>query len=115
VKDDRVYLNHIRECMDRIAQYTATGRAAFDNDTLIQDAVLRNLHTMAESTQRLSAPLKARHPEVEWAAIAGFRNVLVHDYLGINLNRVWEIVENDLPDLKPHVDGMLAELGAPRA
>ena len=112
MKDDRLCLMHIQECITRIQQYTAAGHEVFAADTKTQDAVLRNLHTLAESTQRLSAPLKARHPEVEWAAIAGFRNVLVHDYLGINLNRVWEIVENDLPDLKPHVAAMLAELGA---
>jgi len=112
VKDDRLYLIHIQECIARIQQYTAAGREAFVADTKTQDAVLRNLHTLAESTQRLSAPLKARHPAVEWAAIAGFRNVLVHDYLGINLDRVWEIVESDLPDLKTHVDAMFAELGA---
>jgi uncharacterized protein with HEPN domain len=113
VKDDRVYLDHIQQCIIRIEQYTAAGRETFAVDTKTQDAVLRNLHTLAESTQRLSAPLKARHPEVEWAAMAGFRNVLVHDYLGINLNRVWEIVESDLPDLKPHIAAMLAELGLP--
>jgi len=113
VKDDRLYLLHIQECITRIEQYTAAGRAAFAADTKTQDAVLRNLHTLAESTQRLSAPLKARHPAVEWSAMAGFRNVLVHDYLGINLNRVWEIVESDLPDFKPHVVAMLAELATP--
>ena len=113
MKDDRLYLIHIQQCITRIEQYTVAGHEAFAADTKTQDAVLRNLHTLAESTQRLSAPLKARHPAVEWAAIAGFRNVLVHDYLGINLNRVWEIVESDLPDFKPHVDTMLAESGAP--
>jgi uncharacterized protein with HEPN domain len=113
VKDDRLYLVYIRECIDRIEKYTATGRAAFNSDTLIQDAVLRNFHTLAESTQRLSSALKARHPEVDWQAIAGFRNVLVHDYLGINLDRVWLAVKKNLPELKTQVDAMLAELGAP--
>ena len=65
MKDDRLYLLHIQECITRIEQYTVAGRAAFESDTLIQDAVLRNLHTLAESTQRLSAPLKASHPAVE--------------------------------------------------
>jgi len=113
VKDDRLYLVHIRECIERIEQYTTAGRGAFDADTKTQDAVLRNLHTLAESTQRLSPTLKARHPEVDWQAIAGFRNVLVHDYLGINLDRVWLAVERNLPELKTHVDVMLAELGGP--
>ncbi len=56
---------------------------------LYQDAVLRNLHTLTESTQRISENLKKKHPEVEWKSIAAFRNVLVHDYLGIDIDRIW--------------------------
>jgi uncharacterized protein with HEPN domain len=65
--------------------------------------VLRNLQTMAESTQRLSDVLRAAHPEIDWRRMAGFRNVLVHNYLGIDLDIVWEVVVRDLPDLKKHV------------
>ena len=78
--------------------------------TLIQDAVLRNLQTLAESTQRLSDASKAAHPEVAWYRIAGFRNVLVHDYLGVDLDRVWLIVERELPELQRVVTDMLREL-----
>ena len=76
------------------------------NRELIQDAVLRNLQTLAESTQRISDELKALHPEVDWRAIAGFRNVLVHDYLGINLDRVWEIVSVHLPVLASQMEAI---------
>jgi len=68
--------------MRRIEQYCQDGEDAFRASELVQDAVLRNLQTLAESTQRISDRLKASHPEVEWRVIAGFRNVLVHDYLG---------------------------------
>lgn len=64
--DDRLYLIHIDECIKRIASYTAGGYEDFIASELIQDAVLRNLHTLAESTQGLSSGLKATHPEVEW-------------------------------------------------
>jgi len=74
---------------------------------MIQDAVLRNLHTLSESTQRLSDALKVHYPEVDWTSIAAFRNVVVHDYLGIDLPRVWDIVERDLPDLKRAISTML--------
>ena len=84
MKDDRLYLIHITECIERMERYTATGRAAFFADTMVQDAVLRNLHTLSESTQRLSDALKVRHPEVDWPSIAAFRNVIVHDYLGVD-------------------------------
>ena len=74
---------------------------------MIQDAVLRNLHTLSESTQRLSTELKDQYPEMDWASIAAFRNVVVHDYLGIDLPRIWDILERDLPGLKQVVSTML--------
>jgi uncharacterized protein with HEPN domain len=110
VKDDRLYLIHIMECIERIDRYTASGQDAFFSDTMIQDAVLRNLHTLSESTQRLSDTLKDKHSEVDWFSIAGFRNVIVHDYLGIDLRATWDIIEHDLPDLKRTVGAMLEEL-----
>jgi uncharacterized protein with HEPN domain len=66
---------------------------------VLQDAVLRNLQVLAESTQRLSAELKKEQPEVEWQKIGAFRNVLVHDYLGIDLDQVWQIIQEDIPKL----------------
>jgi len=113
MKDDRVYLAHICECIERITQYTAKGRVAFEADTLTQDAVLRNLHALSESTTRLSDACKERHPEIDWRTIAAFRNVIVHDYLGIELDIVWGIIEQDLPVLSQSVKAMLAELGEP--
>jgi uncharacterized protein with HEPN domain len=110
VKDDKLYLIHIGECIERIETYVGEGgKDAFMASTLIQDAVLRNLQTLAESTQRLSNSLKAAHPEVEWYKIAGFRNVLVHDYLGVDLERAWLIVERDLPGFRRAIGDMLEE------
>lgn len=104
---ERVYLLHIRDGIARVEQYTRDGKSAFLGDIKTQDAVLRNLQTLAESTQQLSEAVREAHPEVEWRAIAAFRNVLVHDYLGIDLKQVWEIVRNDLPRLKSAVESML--------
>jgi len=104
MKDDRLYLIHITECIERIESYTRDmDREAFLASTLVQDAVIRNLQTLAESTQRLSDRLKEEHPEIEWYKIAGFRNILVHDYLGVDVERVWNIVQAELPALKAAV------------
>jgi uncharacterized protein with HEPN domain len=103
MKDDAVYLRHILECLDRIKQYTKDGHAAFIGSTLIQDGVMRNLQTLGQSALKLSDTVKAAHPEVDWRSIVGLRNVLVHDYLGVNVTRIWEIVERDLPDLKAKI------------
>lgn len=98
---DRVYLTHILECIDRIRDYTGNNRENFMNNPLVQDAVLRRLQTMAESTQQLSDDLKADAPDVDWRALSGFRNVLVHDYLnGIDLERVWDAISNYLSGLE---------------
>ena len=93
MKDDGLYLEHIIDSIARVRTYTADGREAFMANRLIQDASIRNLQTMAESTQRLSDALKARHPEMDWSGIAAFRNVMVHGYMEINLDRVWNVVE----------------------
>jgi uncharacterized protein with HEPN domain len=108
MKDNSLYLIHIQECIERVEKYTAGGgKDSFLASTLIQDAVMRNLQTMAESTQRLSDAAKKAHPEVDWYKISGFRNVLVHGYLGVDLERVWIIVERDLPSLKRAIASML--------
>ncbi|MBZ5676042.1 MAG: DUF86 domain-containing protein [Acidobacteriia bacterium] len=100
MKDDRKYLLHILECIQRIEEDVSGGRSAFDSSHMIQDAVLRNLQVIAESTKRLSDPLKATHPDFDWGGIAGFRNFLVHDYLGVDLGIVWKVVSDDVPKLK---------------
>ncbi len=87
------------------------GKGSFLGDRKTQSAAMRELQTLAESTQRLPSELKQRHREIPWQDIAGFRNVLVHGYLGINLERVWEIVERDLPPLRAAVETMREEIG----
>jgi uncharacterized protein with HEPN domain len=105
---EKVYVKHILECIDKINQYTDNDRERFVSDDLIQDGVLRRLQTMAESTQRLSEDLKQTMPDVDWRALSGFRNILVHDYLnGIDLNRIWDIVNNYLPELKKAVESIV--------
>ena len=84
------------------------GKDRFMASHTLQDAVLRNLQTMAESTRRLSDDLKTTEPEIEWRRIAAFRNVLVHDYLGIDLEIVWEVAQRDLPKLRQAIVSMLS-------
>ena len=107
MKDDTVYLRHILERIRRIEEDTAVGRDRFLQSHTHQDAVLRNLQIMTESTQRLSTELKSKFPEIEWSVISAFRNVLVHDYLGIDMERIWETVTKDVPKLKKAVQNML--------
>jgi uncharacterized protein with HEPN domain len=107
MKSDEAYLRHILEMIRRMEENTRQGKSIFMASHTLQDAVLRNLQTMTETTQRLSEDLKATRPHVEWAKITAFRNVLVHDYLGIDLERIWDIVQSDVPRLKTAVVEML--------
>ncbi|SDX75896.1 Uncharacterized conserved protein, contains HEPN domain [Allochromatium warmingii] len=100
MKDDTVYIDHMLECIERIFEYTQQNKDQFYKSTLVQDAVVRNLQVMAESSQRLSPDEKLKYPEIPWREIAGFRNILVHDYLGLDLDVIWSVVEQDIPALR---------------
>jgi uncharacterized protein with HEPN domain len=115
MKDDQLYLIHVVECIERIERYTTGGREAFLASELIQDAVLRNLQVLAESTQRVSERRKAAHPQIDWRGIAGFRNVLVHNYLSLNSGRIWDVIERELPRLKHQVAAILQTLADEQA
>ncbi len=113
MKDQRVYLAHILQCIEKVQEYTRDGREDFLSSGVKQDAVVRNLQTMAESASRVSEGLRAAHPEIDWPGMRGFRNVLVHDYLNVDYDLVWGIVTRKLPSLKEDVARMLEELGGP--
>jgi len=107
MKSDSVYLHHILDMIKRVESGARGGKSAFLASRLHQDAILRNLHTMTETTQRLSDDLKSKHPEVDRVKLAAFRNVLVHDYLGIDLELVWTVVTRDVPAFKAEVTKIL--------
>lgn len=111
MKDDRVYIDNIRERIDRIQAYTSEGKDAFLQTPMIQDAVMRNLEVIGEAAKQLSQQTKQAHPEVPWKQIAGLRDVLIHDYLKVDLERVWIVVEQDLQNLRNQVEAILQELG----
>jgi uncharacterized protein with HEPN domain len=107
---DRVLLLHMRDCLGRISEYTNAERSRFEASRLVQDAVIRNLQTLTESSQRLSSEIKATEPQIPWRELAGFRNVIVHGYLGVDLGAVWLVVEQDLPALTEAVNRMAKRL-----
>ncbi|MBP0019261.1 MAG: DUF86 domain-containing protein [Cyanobacteria bacterium SBLK] len=100
MKENRIYLIHIRDCLQRIKSYTVTGKEDFFQETIIQDSVIRNLEVMCESIKKLPNEWKASEPSIPWERIVGFRNRLAHEYLSLNLEVVWDVVENYLPDLE---------------
>jgi uncharacterized protein with HEPN domain len=110
VKEPQIYLEHIRENIGHVQRLALKGKQHFFEDRDTQAAILYYLHTLAESTARLPEPLKATQPQVSWNQIKGFRNIVVHDYLSVDLDRVWGIIESGLPDLFAAVQVMLADM-----
>ena len=100
-KDVTVYLEDILDSIQKIETYIAgLTFTEFLADTECQDAVIRRLEIIGEAVKRLPDELKARHPAIPWRQIAGMRDVLIHEYAGVLLERVWKAVTVDVPVLK---------------
>lgn len=111
MRDDRERLQDILGAIGLIEKYAAKGRAAFEQDELIQTWFLQHLQIIGEASRALSANIRELHPEIAWAKIIGMRNILVHNYFEIDSPIVWNAVEHELPDLKKKVTAIMEELG----
>jgi len=109
VKSDALYLVDIVERIRRIQTSASEGREMFFSSTEKQDSILHNLRLLGESVRRISGDLKERHPEVPWREIAAFRNVVVHDYLSLDLGLVWKIVTDRVPELHRQIERIVGE------
>lgn len=106
---DAVYLEHILGAIARIEAYAATGEDQFYREPLRQDAIIRQLEILGEATKRRSGSLRGRHPDVAWRRMSGMRDVLIHNYMGVDLTLVWRVTQHDIPELKRQVAAMLDE------
>ena len=107
MKSDLVYLHHIMDSIAKIESYAKVGKQEFMIATHWQDAIIRNLEIIGEATKRIGRPLKEKHTEIPWRSIAGLRDVLIHDYMGVDLESIWNVVINDLPPLKKQLDRII--------
>ncbi len=103
MKDEKILLEFILEAIDRILRFTEEGETTFYQDVKTQDAVLRNFQTIGQASDDISDETQLAHPEIEWGDIIGFRNVIVHDYLGLDLPTVWSIIAEELPPLREKI------------
>ena len=110
MKKDTVYIKHILDAIDKIEQYVDIGYDDFMAHSHWQDAVIRQLEIVGEATKRVSEDLRKCYPEVPWRRIAGLRDVLIHDYMGVDLEAVWQVTQRNVPELKKNLQKVLFAL-----
>ena len=108
-REDREYVQDILDRIQRIETFVASGQNEFLQSVLIQDAVIRNFEVFGEATKRLSPDFRQRYPAIAWRQMAGFRDVLAHDYMGLQLEQIWATIERSLPTLKLQLIAILQE------
>lgn len=109
MRRDEQRLADILEAIGKVENVAARGRAAFDNDEMTQVWVLYYIQVIGEAARALSDSFRERYPQIPWALIVGMRNILVHDYFGIDLEQVWSVAEQDLPVLRRQVEEILKQ------
>lgn len=101
MKSDKIYLSHIKDAIRDIETFTAKlTKKEFRASKLIQSAVIRQIEIIGEATKNLSPTLKSKYKNIPWKDIAGMRDMLIHEYFGVDLEAVWRTVTEDIPSLK---------------
>ncbi len=107
MRGDGERLRDVLEAIERIEKYSARGRSAFESDDLIQTWILHHLQIIGEACRGVSGELQHRFPDIPWPKIAGLRNILVHQYFGIDKDAVWAVVENEISPLRDQIEKVL--------
>ncbi len=111
MKDDRLYLHHMLERCQRIGRFIRPGKEAFMASEEMQDAVIRNIEVIGEAAKRVSAGMRGRLASLNWRGICGMRDVLIHDYIGVDLDEVWNVASARIPELQAVLEQFLAADG----
>lgn len=110
IKDNFTYLNHILTCIDFIEKYSKDKK--YDDliaNRMMQDAIIRQIEIIGEATSRIPKTFKDKYPELPWIDMKDMRNKLIHNYFGVNIRHVWNVVEQDIQPLKMQIENILSE------
>ena len=108
---DSIRLQHILEAIHEIETYLVSSDfTEFMNNSMMRFACKKQMEIIGEASNRISRDIKSKFTDIEWAQIIGMRNIFVHEYFGIDTNLVWEIIKNDIPDLKEKISVVVSSL-----
>ena len=104
MRNYKLYLDDILQAIERIEKYTKNFTLKkLIKDNLVADAIIRNLEILGEAAKNIPEDFKKQHPDIEWKKIAGLRDILAHEYFGVDLAILWDIIETKLPVLKKKI------------
>jgi uncharacterized protein with HEPN domain len=110
LRDYKLYLHDIKEAVEKIETFTKGFTfEEFAKDTKTVDAVIRNLEIMGEAVKHISTRVKEKHPDIDWKAMAGMRNILAHEYFGVRMGIIWKTIRERLPELRYKIEEILRE------
>ncbi len=110
-RDYKIYLNDILIAIEKIENYKkGISDKEFVEEDLVIDAIIRNLEIIGEAAKKIPIDIKRKYPKIEWKKISGLRNILIHEYFGIDLEIVWDIIANKIPELKMSIKDILKNL-----
>ncbi len=108
IKNPKIFLEHILECIELIEFYTDNKKEEdFIVSLLLQDAVIRRIEIIGEAVKNLPDEVKSKNPHIPWKKIAGMRDLLIHEYFGVDNKLTWSVVRKDIPELKKNIEKIL--------
>jgi uncharacterized protein with HEPN domain len=110
LRDYKLYLHDIKEAVEKIETFTKGFTfKEFTEDAKTVDAVIRNLEILGEAANHIPKRVKEEHPDIDWKAMAGMRNILAHEYFGVRMGIIWKTVRERLPELRHKIEEILKE------